>query len=267
MRAFRIAYDGSPYFGFQRQPEVPTVEDALLSALSALGVADGVPAGYAASGRTDRGVSALAQTVSFECPEWLTPAAFNSELPAEIRAWASAPVGDDFDARYDAETRSYVYHLHAPNLDDGPIREALSKLTGVHDFHALTPEDGRTVRALLDASAARDGPFLVLQFEGDSFCRHQVRRMVTLLSLIGRGERDPSFVDRVLDPEPLPGGEGIGAAPAEPLVLTDVSYPDTVFRVDPQAAESAHAVFEQKRIERETAARVTGTIGDGIEPL
>ncbi|WP_331235729.1 tRNA pseudouridine(38-40) synthase TruA [Natronorarus salvus] len=264
MRAFRIAYDGSPYFGFQRQPEVPTVEDALLSALSALGVADGLPAGYAASGRTDRGVSALAQTVSFECPEWLTPAAFNSELPADVRAWASTPVGDDFHARYDAESRAYVYHLHAPEFDDGAVSEALSKLAREHDFHNLTPETERTERALYDASAARNGPFLTLRFRGDSFCRHQIRRTATLLAEIGSGERDAGSVDRVLSPESLSGGEGIGAAPAEALVLTDVSYPDTSFEVDPEAAESARAVFETKRVERETAARVAGTVSEGI---
>jgi len=264
MRAFRIAYDGSPYFGFQRQPDVPTVEDELLSALSALGVADGVPAGYAASGRTDRGVSALAQTVSFECPEWLTPAAFNSELPADVRAWASTPVEDGFHARYDAGAREYVYHRYGPDLDDAAIREALATLVGEHDFHNLTPEDDRTVRALFDASVSRNGPFLTLRFRGDSFCRHQVRRTVTLLSAIGRGEREPAFVDRVLSGEPLSGAEGIGPAPAEPLVLADVTYPDTVFEVDPEAAKSARTVFETKRVERETAARVAGTVGGGI---
>ena len=61
MRAFRVAYDGRPYSGFQRQPDVPTVEDTLLDALRALGVFEGsdVPPGYAAAGRTDAGVSAL----------------------------------------------------------------------------------------------------------------------------------------------------------------------------------------------------------------
>ena len=121
MRAFRLAYDGRPFYGFQRQPTVPTVEGALFDALVDLSVlspdAD-KPTGYAAAGRTDAGVSAAAQTVAFECPEWLTPRALNSELPATIRAWASADVPEDFHATHDATRREYVYHLYAPCVTD-----------------------------------------------------------------------------------------------------------------------------------------------------
>ena len=106
-RAYRVAYDGRPFHGFQRQPDVSTVADALLDALRDLGVAfDGdVPPGYAAAGRTDAGVSALAQTVAFEAPAWLSPAAFNSELPASVRAWAAADAPEGFHATHDAVER------------------------------------------------------------------------------------------------------------------------------------------------------------------
>jgi len=79
MRAYRVAYDGRPYSGFQRQPDVPTVEGTVLAALGRLGVCelDAIPEGYAAAGRTDAGVSAVAQTVAFDAPDWLAPAAFN----------------------------------------------------------------------------------------------------------------------------------------------------------------------------------------------
>ena len=121
MRAFRLAYDGRPFYGFQRQPSVPTVEGALFDALGALSVlppdAD-KPAGYAAAGRTDAGVSAVAQTVAFGCPDWLTPRALNSELPTTIRAWASADVPPEFHATHDAARREYVYYLYAPRATD-----------------------------------------------------------------------------------------------------------------------------------------------------
>ena len=83
MRAYRLAYDGAGYRGFQRQPHGETVEDALFGALRDLDVAfvDGSPVGYTAAGRTDAGVSARAQTVAFEAPEWLRPRAFDAELP------------------------------------------------------------------------------------------------------------------------------------------------------------------------------------------
>ncbi|PSQ01729.1 tRNA pseudouridine(38-40) synthase TruA, partial [Halobacteriales archaeon QS_5_70_17] len=87
MRAYRVAYDGTTFRGFQRQPDVPTVEGALFGALAALGVYDPDehrPEGYAAAGRTDAGVSATAQTVALAAPDWLTPRALNAELPADV---------------------------------------------------------------------------------------------------------------------------------------------------------------------------------------
>lgn len=264
MRAFRVAYDGTPYYGFQRQPDVETVEGTLFDALDGLGVSDGTkPAGYAAAGRTDRGVSALAQTVAFEAPQWLTPAAFNSELPGHVRTWAMADAGE-FHARYDAESREYSYHLYAPEIDIERLRAALGELPGTHDFHNLTPEDGETTRAVLETGAKRAGRFVVITIRADSFLQRLVRRLVTLVSEVGRGERELSFVGRALSEERLTGPEGIASAPPEPLVLTDVEY-DLEFRTDEEAAASAREVFETRRIDRETGARVAGRIAGGLD--
>ena len=278
MRAFRVAYDGAGYHGFQRQPDVPTVEDALLGALRDLDVlgddAD-TPPGYAAAGRTDAGVSALAQTVAFEAPDWLTPAAFNGELPADVRAWASADAPAAFHATHDAASRTYRYHLHAPEtgasggdgdtagIDDERVRAALDRLRGEHDFHNLTPDETGTVRDL-SVSVARDGDFLVCEFTAGGFARQLVRRLVTLVAEVGRGEREPGAVERVLAPEPLPGSEGVGPAPPHPLLLADVAYPNLTFAVDADAAASARAVFTERRVEHRTRARVAGDLLDGL---
>ncbi|MFB6166159.1 MAG: tRNA pseudouridine(38-40) synthase TruA [Haloarculaceae archaeon] len=269
MRAYRVAYDGRAYHGFQRQPDVPTVADAVLDALRALDVLDAdadVPPGYAAAGRTDAGVSALAQTVAFRAPDWLTPAAFNSELPADVRAWASADVPDDFHATHDAAARAYVYHLHAPRpaIDDQRAREPLERLGGERDFHNLTPDETGTVRDL-DGALRRDGEFLVVRLESDGFPRQFVRRVVSLVHAVGRGERDRAAVDRVLAPEPLPGPEGVPPAPAAGLVLADVEYPGVEFTADPDAVASARAVFRDRRVERATGARVAETVERGLD--
>jgi tRNA pseudouridine38-40 synthase len=268
IRAFRIAYDGTEYNGFQRQPDVPTVEDTLFDALRALDVLTGdadAPPGYAAAGRTDAGVSALAQTVAFECPAWLTPAAFNGELPASVRAWASAEVPDGFHATHDAASRTYRYHLHAPEamIDEARVRDALDRLRGEHDFHNLTPDETGTVRDL-SATVDRDGDFLVCAFTADGFARQLVRRLVTLLAEIGRGERDPGAVERVLAPDPLPGPAGVGPAPPAPLVLVAVAYPGVEFTVDEGAAASTRAVFTERRVEHVTRARVLDDVVDGV---
>lgn len=261
MRAYRLAYDGQPYHGFQRQPDVDTVENRLLAALAALGVTDGdVPPGYAAAGRTDAGVSALAQTVAFEAPDWLTPRALNSELPDSIRAWASADVPEAFHATHHAESREYTYFLHADGVSEALARQALDGLAGDHDFHNLTPEASGTNRRLhtdLDC----DDSFFVVRFRADGFPRQFVRRAVALVADIARGERDPSALDRVLGPEPLSGPDGVGPARPEPLVMTDVSYSDIEFTKDERAARRARQRFVTLYRQRAAGARVATVLG------
>ena len=270
MRAFRIAYDGTDYHGFQRQPDVTTVEGAIFDALRDLEVlapdAD-KPAGYAAAGRTDAGVSALAQTIAFEAPDWLEPRALNGALPADVRAWAAADAPDDFHATHHASSRTYTYHLYAPATEvaDERVGAACDALSGPHDFHNLTPDDRNTERAPT-LEATRDGRFLVVTVTAGGFARELVRRLVSLARDVGAGEASLETIDRALAPEPLPGHEGIAPAPPEPLVLTAVDYPDTdlEFDVDPQAAAGARDVFEARRIERRTGSRVAGQLAAGV---
>ena len=265
MRAYRVAYDGRPYNGFQRQPDVPTVEGEVLGALAGLGVSERatIPPGYTAAGRTDGGVSALAQTVAFEGPGWLTPAAFNSELPADVRVWASADVPGEFHATHDASERTYVYYLHAPVADDALASDTLAALSGEHDYHNLTPDDDGTVRTL-DASATRDGDFLVVELRAGGFARQLVRRVVGLLAELLRGEAPPSKVERVLSPESLPGPEGVAPAPAYPLVLSEVRYPGVTFERDEDAVASTRDLLATRRDQHRTNARVASHIRDGI---
>jgi tRNA pseudouridine38-40 synthase len=263
VRAYRLAYDGTRYRGFQRQPHDQTVEDDLFGALTDLGVTDGKPEGYAAAGRTDRGVSALCQTVGFEAPDWLTPRALNSRLPASIRAWAHAEAPPGFDARHEAAGRAYRYHRHAPpdEFDDDRAVAACETLSTEADFYNLTPDREGTVRDITVA-VEREGEFLVFEIRAGGFARQLVRRVVSLVSMVARGERPPAFVDRVLEPDPLPGEDGVPPAPPEGLVLLNVTYPDLSFVVDDEAAASARAVFEARRVEAVTRARTFGLLGD-----
>jgi tRNA pseudouridine38-40 synthase len=273
MRAYRVAYDGRPYHGFQRQPDVDTVEGRLRSALVRLDVCDdGLPERYAAAGRTDAGVSARAQTVAFDAPAWLSPAAFNGELPDDVRVWASADVPDGFHATHDATERTYTYYLYAPTdadrpghdpVDDQRWADAADALAGTHDFHNLTSDDTGTERTV-DIDWTRDGPFLVVRVSAGGFCRQLVRRLVSLAAAVGDGSAPLSKVDRVLSPEPVRGPDGVPPAPPEPLVLTDVCYPDVTFSRDEDAAAAARAVFEHRRANARTAARVAGHITDGL---
>ncbi|TKX53269.1 tRNA pseudouridine(38-40) synthase TruA [Halorubrum sp. SP3] len=286
-RAFRVAYDGREYAGFQRQPHAHTVGDALLEALAEHGVVDrgsgathATPPGYAAAGRTDAGVSAVAQTVAFEAPTWLTPRAFNGHLPGSVRVWAAADVADDFHATHDAVRRTYRYHLHAPEsgadapssaarrdrehaVDDDRFRTALARFDGKHDFHNLTADETGTVRDL-DTAATREGNALVVEIAADGFPRALVRRIIGAARAVGRGTADPAWIDRLLDAEPIPGERGVGPAPPEPLVLWDVTYPDAEFAVDREAAESARVAFGERHRDARHAAAATGAVRDRL---
>ncbi|QLG49516.1 tRNA pseudouridine(38-40) synthase TruA [Natrinema halophilum] len=278
LRAFRVAYDGTDYYGYQRQPDVPTVEDAIFDALRALEVcaldAD-KPDGYAAAGRTDAGVSALAQTIALEAPAWLTPRALNAELPADVRAWAAADAPQGFHATHHADRREYTYHLYAPTgvptasepadspFDDERFRTACDALSGSHDFHNLTPDDHNTERSP-SIEATRDDDYLAVTVSAGGFARELVRRLVSLARDVAIGEEPLEKIDRVLAVDPVPGHEGVEPAPPEPLVLTDVYYPNLTFAVDEAAAAGARAVFERRRIDRRTGARVAGQVSDGM---
>ena len=273
MRAFRVAYDGRPFYGFQRQPSVPTVEDSLFDALRRLDVlgddAD-KPTGYAAAGRTDAGVSAVAQTVAFECPAWCSPRALNSELPGSVRAWAATDVPEDFHATHHAVRRQYTYHLYAPRpgtdslegrpqVDDERARAALAALSGEHDFHNLTPDETGTVRDLT-TDLTRDGAFLTVRVESDGFARELVRRLVSLVHAVGSGATAVEKVDRVLGPEPIDGPEGVPPAPATPLVLTGVDYPEATFDPDEMALASTRTAFGEQAVD----GRVRGRVADEV---
>ena len=262
MRAFRLAYDGTGYRGFQRQPHSETVENALFSALASLGVVENAPPrGYAAAGRTDAGVSARAQTVAFVAPEWLTPRALNGELPPDVRAWAHADVDEGFHATHDAIERRYRYFHYDPDLDDDVVETVCGRLSGTRSFHNLTPDDSGVERTI-SVERYRDGAFLVVDCTAGGFPRQLVRRVVSLLVSVASGERPVEFVDRVLGPEPIDGPEGVAPAPPEPLVLLDVRYPEASFVVDERGRNSAREVFGARRRERLATARVADTIAD-----
>lgn len=275
MRAFRLAYDGRPFYGFQRQPDVPTVEGTLFEALRSLSVLSTDthrPEGYAAAGRTDAGVSALAQTVAFECPDWLTPRAVNSELPGTIRAWASADVDPEFHATHHAVRRVYTYYLYAPQgadrsldgrppVDDALAAAALDSLCGFHDFDDLTPDDHGTRRGL-SGRIDRDGEWLVIEVAAGGFVRELVRRLVSVVRIVATGERSVEWIDDLLGPEPV--NPRPPSAPPEPLVLSDVRYRDVEFERDPAAVDSGSIAFGERAVEALARGRVSERIVDGI---
>ncbi len=216
--ALGVEYDGSAYCGWQSQPDVPNVQDALQLALS--GVA-GEGIAILAAGRTDTGVHALEQVVHFDTnvnrplTAWVRGA--NAMLPKDVSVlWAHA-VPDEFHARFSAQARSYQYVLinrpsrigvhhgkvgwfHAP-LDVDKMREAARCLLGEHDFSAFRASECQAktpVKRLAKLDIRQQGDTILFELTADAFLHHMVRNIVGCLVYVGKGKYPPHWLDEVL---------------------------------------------------------------------
>lgn len=235
-----IAYDGTDYFGWQLQANGPTVQAELSRALATL---EGRAVTVHGAGRTDAGVHAEGQVVSFRLArEWKGGAlrrALNGNLPPDIRVMDAAAVDDDFHARYSARAKTYRYQIcraevmsplvaryswHYPYALDLDRLEADARaLVGTHDFSAFTVaacEAESRVRTIADVRLESSGALLKLSFTGDGFLRYQVRTMVSCLLEVNRGRLD-SIEEVMKSRERRRVG---GPAPAKGLTLVSVEY-------------------------------------------
>ncbi|MBN1455868.1 MAG: tRNA pseudouridine(38-40) synthase TruA [Methanomicrobia archaeon] len=249
--ALKIGYLGTHYHGFQVQPQsaVPTIEGALFEALTALQIIeDRAIANYAAAGRTDKGVHAFAQVLSFDTAQRnLSPRMINSMLPRDIWVFGLAkPSTPSFNARKDALSRTYRYYLYAPpntDLDVARIQDAAARFIGTHDFsnfaqapghHEQEAEHFSPIREItrLEISHDANSSFITIEIAANSFLRKMVRKIVTALTLVGRGSRACEWVDALLEREIT---EAIEPAPPYGLVLANVTYPEISFVEDEYA--------------------------------
>ena len=171
-----IAYDGSRYFGFVRQPGVPTIEGELLGAIRKLKLFKNLKsAWYRIAARTDRGVSALAQVAALDLEMEPKISELNSELPEDISILSSVQVQKSFDPRKEVVAKHYRYVCLPPsNFDFEVVRKAIKLLEGPHDFKCFCKRElgGNTRNSLLHASV-RMNEFLIFDFIAKFFLRQQ----------------------------------------------------------------------------------------------
>ena len=237
-----LAYDGTNYSGWQLQLIQPTLQGALEAALRRL---EGVPVTTFASGRTDMGVHAEGQVVSFRLTkEWSDQElrrALNGNLPPDIRVMEAASVPDNFHARAGAKGKLYRYRIftgevmnplwaryawHYPYpLDLEKLIDDSGVLAGTHDFTAFTVADCTTktrVRTVTEVRIECDGELLTLFFSGDGFLRYQVRTMVAALVEVNRGRSRAGSMAELVERRDR---KLIGtSAPARGLTLLKVEY-------------------------------------------
>jgi len=229
MRAI-VAYDGSEFHGWARQPGLRTVEGELSAVVGPRLVV---------AGRTDRGVHADANVISWDAERPRTAGELNGRLPADLAAIRCEIAEPGFDARADARSRSYVYRilnrrapdprwrrfeLHHPRpLDDGLLGACAKVIGGRHDFRAFTPSETQHVhfeRTVLEARWAREGDRLIFHLTADALLRHMVRILVgTMLEA-----PDPDRLSALLAGAPRSAAGR--TAPPHGLTLAAVSYDD-----------------------------------------
>lgn len=246
-----LSYDGSEFAGWQVQPDAVTVQGTLASAIGRITGEKVLPQG---SGRTDAGVHALAQVVTFVTQSPVPTANFvkalNDILPASVRVLEVEEAAADFHARKSARGKTYRYRIfraaicppflaryvwHYPfPLDEQAMMRAAGRVEGEHDFTsfaAVDPERGRegapvspsgNVRRIFSSSWDRLGDEFVYTVKGSGFLHHMVRNLVGTFILVGKGTLRGADLTRILEAR---NRSAAGAtAPAGGLYLVNVEY-------------------------------------------
>lgn len=247
-----LGYDGGPFHGFARQPDVRTVQGVLEDALSRV---LGQDVTLTCAGRTDAGVHALEQVVHLDLDPHVPAAArvvrdlddlgdrLDKMSGPAIAVWRVAQVADDFHARFSAVERRYRYRIvdaprmhpldryrawHVPGpLDLDRMRAGAAHVLGEHDFSAFCrkPSNGHNVRRLDEIDISRpDTDQVHARLRGPAFCHQQVRSVIGCLVEVGLGRRDPDWVAEVRDSRDRSRAPMI--APPEGLALERVVYDD-----------------------------------------
>lgn len=247
-----VAYDGSGFHGFARNVGVRTVAGVLTEALDRH---LGRPVDITCAGRTDRGVHAQGQVITFDAPadrvasegevEGLVRAV-NRMCGPEVAVRDPAVVGDDFDARFSATARRYRYLVwnhpepdpfsarsawHVPRpLSLPALRLACDPLIGEHDFSSFcrrprgAPGEVSLVRRVTEAAWSDDGGGrLRFEIEATAFCHQMVRAVVGTLVAVGLGKMTAGDVSGVLAARDRSGAGDL--APPHGLTLWTVRYP------------------------------------------
>lgn len=216
--ALLVEYDGTDFQGWQIQPEARTVQGEIEAAAARL---FGRPVRVRVAGRTDAGVHASGQVVAMDVPDRFRPVdvrrALQALTPRDIAVVRAVPVPDDFDPRRWARQRIYRYTLHVravPSpfwlryawhvrspLNVMAMREAAAQLVGEHDFSSFRAagcDAAHPVRRIDCSEVREEGDRVVYQVAATAFLRHMVRNIVGVLVEVGRGEREPGEISRLL---------------------------------------------------------------------
>ena len=249
-RVVQLSYDGSPFCGWQLQPNVPSVQAEVERALS---IVFEEPVTVVGAGRTDTGVNARHYIAHFDITAWPNEEAvrllrkLNAILPPAIVAEAFYPVADNAHARFDAVSRTYRYYIHTTKdpfirhscrcwyrFDVDAMNRASQVLLGRHDFSSFEKTGGANKTSLCTVTEARweavDDTHLVFTITADRFLRNMVRATVGTLLEVGRGRQEPAWVETVLAAQDR--SEAGQSVIGEALFLENIRYPYPLIEIN-----------------------------------
>ncbi len=243
-----IAYDGGPFRGFARQPNVRTIQGEIESSIAKL---VGFEPRTVVAGRTDAGVHALGQVMSvFDVPDDVdlrkVRDALNAMLAPSITIRNVTEAHPDFHARFSARSRTYVYGIlnrdvpdpflapttwfHPEPLDVAAMAEAAGHLVGPHDFSSFgrLPEASdpgnppSAERVLYELGVSEEGGVVRIKARANAFIQQMVRSLVGTLAQVGEGRKDPSEMASILAAKDRAAAGPV--APPQGLCLVSVEY-------------------------------------------
>ena len=233
-----VTYDGSTFSGFQRQPDLMTVQGEIEKGLLHLTKEEIT---IHSSGRTDKGVHAINQVFHFDTLSKIKPVDFarvlRSFLPDSIYLISSEEVHPTFHSRYDAYSKEYVYKINigeydpiqrnyewnASGLDLGVLKKEVLSIVGTHDFTSFTKtkEDKIMTRTIFDVKVEEKGSHIYISIIGSGFLRYMVRYIVGTAVEIAKGEVNDSLLNFISYKN---SSEVKWKAPSSGLYLKEVKY-------------------------------------------
>jgi len=216
--ALGVEYDGTKYFGWQKQRNLPTVQNTLEQALAKIANHE---VAVICAGRTDVGVHATGQVVHFDTevvrPEVAWVLGVNTHLPDDVRVHWMKEVSLDFSARFSALARTYQYSIYSgrvypallryraawlvKELDLELMRLGAEYLIGEHDFSSFRGKScqARTAtRCVKEISLERKNDLVVITIKANAFLQHMVRNIIGVLVEIGLGKQPPFWAQELL---------------------------------------------------------------------
>ncbi|MBS7258436.1 MULTISPECIES: tRNA pseudouridine(38-40) synthase TruA [Methanobrevibacter] len=251
--ALKIGYIGTNFHGFQRQPDLRTVEEELIYHLRKLNYIDDLKKSrFRIAGRTDAGVHSLGNVISFQSEKDVRINEINNSLPDDIQILASAPVRYAFKPRY-AQMRQYRYVLFQ-DLDIDKLKQCAEVFKGTHNFTNFTKrfqktttrtiEDIKITKADLTDYHKKEFPNLhdtlspiFVDIYGESFLWNMVRKMMRVFVDVATDKMSLDEVEKLLNPAEGEPRANIKVMEADYLILMDIQYDGIKFRYDDYACE------------------------------